>query len=309
MTGYRARVVSKNGKRPIVFSAAAGFVDQPVTIACGQCIGCRLDRSQQWATRCVNEASLFLRNCFITLTYRDECLPGGASLTVKHFQDFMKRFRKHHQGFEKVWNEEKEKFENPIRFFHCGEYGKPSKDNHFIARPHYHAAIFNFDFEDRIYWKKSPSGIPVFLSDTLSDLWPYGHSAVGDLNYESAAYIARYVVDKINGDEAPEHYGDRKPEYVTMSRRPGIGARWYAKYKKDVFPSDVFHLSGRAVKPPKYYVGKLELEDKRTFDQIKAERLKTMLLFKKDNTYERLRVRKIVKLASINLLKRNHEDL
>jgi hypothetical protein len=38
---------------------------------------------------------------------------------------------------------------------------------------------------------------------------------------------------------------DLKPEYTTMSRRPGIAGDWFDKYKDDVYPSDTIHLSGR----------------------------------------------------------------
>lgn len=291
MTGYRSRIVSKNGKRPITFSAASGYLDRPVTIACGQCIGCRLERSRQWAVRCIHEAQLWPSNCFITLTYDDEHLPADHSLQVKDFQLFMKRLRKSLAP-------------KKLRFFHCGEYGEPTENNNYIARPHYHAAIFNHDFADKTYWKKSPSGTDVFVSDYLADHWPQGWSAVGELNFESAAYIARYIVDKVNGDDADKHYNGRAPEYVTMSRRPGIASEWYKKYKGDVFPSDNIHVRGKEMRPPKFYMTMLEKEDSIQHENIKKQRIKRTLLFKKDNTLERLYVKEIVKKASISLLKR-----
>ena len=56
----------------ITFNLRDGFVDRPVTVSCGQCIGCRLERSRQWAIRCMHEASLHESNCFVTLTYSDD---------------------------------------------------------------------------------------------------------------------------------------------------------------------------------------------------------------------------------------------
>ena len=47
-------------------------------------------------------------NSFVTLTYDDDHLPEYNSLNYKHFQDFMKRLRKSHNG---------------VRFYMCGEYG------------------------------------------------------------------------------------------------------------------------------------------------------------------------------------------
>ena len=95
LKGYRARAVNpKTGKRSIVFDSSLGFMDMPVEFACGQCIGCRIERSRQWAIRCVHEAQLYEANCFITLTYAPEHLPKNGSLVLEHFQKFMKRLRK-----------------------------------------------------------------------------------------------------------------------------------------------------------------------------------------------------------------------
>lgn len=63
-------------------------------LPCGQCIGCRLERSRQWAMRIIHEASMYDNNCFITLTYSPENLPPDGGLRKKHFQLFMKRLRK-----------------------------------------------------------------------------------------------------------------------------------------------------------------------------------------------------------------------
>ena len=46
-------------------------------LSCGQCIGCRLESSRQWAIRCVLESKLYDSelNWFMTLTYDDAHLP------------------------------------------------------------------------------------------------------------------------------------------------------------------------------------------------------------------------------------------
>ena len=61
--------------------------------------------SRQWAVRCMHEASMHMFNLFVTLTYDDNHLPEYNSLNYKHFQDFMKRLRKAHNG---------------VRFYMCG---------------------------------------------------------------------------------------------------------------------------------------------------------------------------------------------
>ena len=141
LTGYLARDANASGKRSIVFDPKLALgVDVKRQVPCGRCIGCRLERSRQWAMRCVHEASLYKNNCFITLTFNDYYLPKDGSLHVEHFQKFMKRLRK--------------RFGSGVRYFQCGEYGE------LLRRPHYHACLFNFDFPDRVLWSiRNDAGI------------------------------------------------------------------------------------------------------------------------------------------------------
>lgn len=131
LTGYRSKSGRdpKSGKWPLTFDLSNAYIDMPVTVPCGQCIGCRLDKSRDWAVRCLHEASLYQDNCFITLTYDDAHLDPLGSLNKDDFVKFMKRLR-----FQ---------YGPKIRFFHCGEYGT------LLNRPHHHACIFNFDFYDK----------------------------------------------------------------------------------------------------------------------------------------------------------------
>lgn len=229
-------------------------------------------------------------NCFITLTYRDphECnseelangyhIPDDWSLNKKHFQKFMRRLRKH--------------FPQKIRFFHCGEYGDITK------RPHYHACLFNVRFDD-VQLFKSDQGIHTYSSPTLEKLWPYGFATIGELNYETAAYTARYCLKKINGHNAADHYMRcdeygvaywLQPEYVTMSLKPGIGATWYEKFKTDVFPADATPIPGKGVvqKVPRYYETILASEDPGTHELVKQIRKKFIEEHGHDFTPERL---------------------
>lgn len=83
-----------NGKREIVFSSAQAQSCLDLKLPCNTCVGCRLDRARQWAMRCMDEASLYQDNSFITLTFNDENLPKFRSLDLSLFQKFMKRLRK-----------------------------------------------------------------------------------------------------------------------------------------------------------------------------------------------------------------------
>jgi len=289
--------ISKDGVRSVVFGVHGGYRDKPVSVPCGQCIGCRLERSRQWAIRCAHEASLHERNCFITLTFDDEHIPSDRSLDVRTFQLFMKRLRK--------------RFGDGIRFFHCGEYGET------FGRPHYHACLFNFDFEDKVLFKES-RGNRLYISESLRELWPFGFSIIGDVTFQSAAYVARYIIKKITGAMAEERYSlvDKvtgelhqiKPEYTTMSRRPGIGALWYERFREDVYPSDFVVMNGKKMKPPKYYDRQYEVEYPSDFEVVKQRRTEKNRKRKGDNVPERLQVREKCTVAKLKRLRREIEE-
>lgn len=295
LEGWRGKEVNPvTGKRRIVFDRRQAWApDAPLALPCGQCIGCRLERSRQWAIRCVHESKLYDKNCFITLTYRDECLPSGGTLELRDFQLFMKRLRKAHGS--------------GIRFFHCGEYGE------LFQRPHYHACLFNFDVPDRDPWKEV-NGIRLYKSRLLDELWGLGFTSVGDVTFDSAAYVARYITKKITGERADEHYVNREtgelraPEYVTMSRRPGIGREWFNKYCSDVYPDDFIVLKSQQLRPPKYYDNIFELVDPEAMARIKASRKSKMKAAAANSTWERLAVREEIQLRKFDLLKRGYEN-
>lgn len=275
-----------------------------LTLPCGQCVGCRLERSRQWAVRCLHEASLYSHNCFISLTYSDEHLPADKSLNYADFQKFMKRFRKEFKGidFDSKGN-------HPIRFYMAGEYGEN------FGRPHFHACVFNFDFSDKKYWKTTKSGSKIFRSEALERLWPFGFSSIGEVTFESAAYVARYIMKKVTGKSSHTHYEhvceqtgeitNRKPEFNKMSLKPGIGQGWYDKFKDDVYPHDYVVIRGKKVKPPRFYDKKFKEEYPIEFDMIEFQRFQKSRENPEENFDERLAVREQVAQARLSLLKRH----
>jgi hypothetical protein len=267
-------------------------VDACIELPCGQCIGCRLERSRQWAVRCLHEASLHESNAFITLTYDDANCPDGGTLRYRDFQLFMKRLRK---------------VTGKVTFYCGGEYGEE------LARPHYHACIFGYDFPDKVYLKKSSDGSRLYTSKLLERLWPAGMSTTGDVTFASAAYIARYCVQKVTGDLAAAHYRvitvdgeiiDRTPEFNHMSLKPAVGKRWLEKYETDVYPRDYVVVNGVKVKPPKYYDTIFEKENPGVFSELVAQRELDASLQAFDNSYSRLAVKETVQLARSTMLKR-----
>ncbi len=257
LVGWKSKVRNENGKRSIMFNVREGLADMPVSIPCGRCTGCQLGKSRDWAVRCAHEAQMHEANVFITLTYDKQNVPREGeveTLRPRDFVLFMKKLRK-----EKG---------SGLRFLQCGEYGD-------LGRPHHHCLLFNCDFGDKYIWSRRHYG-PVYRSEALEKLWGMGFAEIGEVNFESAGYVARYTMKKIGSDF--DQFGRaRVPSYMTMSRRPGIGAGWYEKFKSDVFPRDqVVIRGGRVVRPPRFYDDRLEKEDPRLRDELQRDRVRSM---------------------------------
>jgi hypothetical protein len=251
-----------------------------------------------WAVRIVHEASLWPVNSFVTLTYAPDQLPQDGSLDKSHFQKFMKRLRKRFP-------------DKKIRYFHCGEYGEQ------LQRPHYHAILFNVCFDDAVLYKIN-NGQKLYTSPTLESIWGKGYAITGDVTFQSAAYVARYCLKKVNGEQGKYAY-DRadefgtythtvEPEYATMSRRPGIGKAWFEQFKDDVFPDDFVVLDGKKYKVPRYYDQLLGSEREEALEEIKKQRVKKAKQHRDNNAPERLLVREQVQLAKAKLLRRPIEE-
>lgn len=276
--------------------------------------------------RCVHQVQLEASSCFITLTLDDEHLVNpyftgahradgrkvfGGTLQKKQFQDFAKRLRKYFGGV-------------PISYYMCGEYGAR------YWRPHYHALLFGVRFTDLRAFKKSANGSVVSTSATLARLWPLGFSTVGEANFETAAYVARYVMKKISGPPAKEHYRkvcqdtgeifDLLPEYNNMSlkvpyidasgapARGGIAAGWFQRFQTDVYPSDQVILRGREMRPPKYYDRIYELNaTPRQWKKLKEAREAQAKKTRSNGTPKRLHVREEIKNQQVKLLIRELE--
>lgn len=293
--------VKANGKRQVIFTGAKDERDEnTVKLPCGKCIGCLRNRAREWAIRCVHEARLHDRNCFLTLTYSDENLPENGSIDVREFQKFIRSLRK----------EAKAK----LRYFHCGEYGSK------LLRPHYHALIFGYDFPDKRLHSTNGLGQRVYRSKTLERLWTKGFSTIGAVTNESAQYVARYTLKKVYGKESEAHYAGRKPEYVTMSRRPGIGSAWYKAFKSDIYPEGILVFNGVKQMPPRYYDSLYQAEDPDGMEEIKEDRKRRAAKVKAwDNVYGvyrkvsnndtgRLAVRERIVIQRMRNLKRFMEE-
>lgn len=173
-----------------------------ITIPCGNCLGCRLDKANEWATRITCESKMHSKNCFITLTYNNNNLPKNLELKKKDIQDFIKRLRYYYPDIN-------------IKYFGCGEYGPKG------GRPHYHLAIFNWIPDDLKIYKQNQHGDNIFTSKKLYEIWGKGFAPVEDLNYTTACYIARYVQKKAGLEKNKREYTGEIEETKKIDERTG----------------------------------------------------------------------------------------
>jgi len=265
-----------NGKQQYKFLGKAAHytrwsklnLDDVKILPCKQCIGCRLERSRQWAVRLMHEIPFHKGACFLTLTYDEKSLPFfwkddtpvRSTLMKTHLQEFWKKLRARNEYHGKA----------KIKYFACGEYGEEK------GRPHYHAALYGSvglcgRKPKRTETRPSRSGGRQFTHSDIAACWPHGDHTISELTFESAAYIARYILKKVTGDLAQDHYGDLQPEFQTSSN--GLGRSHVEAWLSDVYPSDHVVLPGRgAFTPPPYYDRILEKVDPSLFEAVKKAR-------------------------------------
>lgn len=160
-------------------------------VPCGKCYACRYNYTQQWIDRLEMETRTSSRPVyFVTLTYRDSCLPlspdGRPQLDPKEVQNFVKRLRKRLSP-------------DRLRYVYIGEYGGKT------FRPHYHFVLFG------------ASPLSSSLQKIFEEEWKRGHARVSQITPKRIAYVAAF---HINSCEAP--HGLTRP-FARYSNRPGIG--------------------------------------------------------------------------------------
>lgn len=256
-----------------------------IQIPCNKCLGCRLEHARMWSVRCMHEAKYHKDSCFITLTYDNEHLPKGGSLVKDDLLVFIKSIRNH--------------YGSGIRYFACGEYGSKK------SRPHYHILLFGLTFGDAVRYSKGRKN-PVYTSATLGKFWTKGLSVFGRVTHESSAYVARYTAKKSN---SLADYNGKEPEYITMSRRGGIGYRWIADNFKDVYAIDKIIIDTKIkCKPPRFYDKFLQKVDAGLYEEVKERRLLSLNLDSPELIDERLRVREKIQFRRFCRLTRELEQ-
>lgn len=185
------------------------YGDSLFLMPCGKCLGCQLDKARDWSIRCVLESQYHTESCFVTLTFDDAHYPVAASRTTLRdlFVGFIESLR--NDGVK-------------CRYFGCCERGSITK------RIHAHIIIFGFKPDDMEFYKVGSNGDYLYNSAYLSSKWQKGFVVVGDMSYQSAGYVARYTMKKLDDDSS----------FIFMSNRPGIGFQYCKDHAEKIIESD-----------------------------------------------------------------------
>lgn len=249
----------KRSPKSLIAKGINPLTDKKIVIPCGQCIGCRLEYSRQWADRCYLESKMHEHNYWLTLTYDEDHIKdllkasikrdtgeiiNAPMLRKKDLTGFIKRLREHWQRKYNITG---------LKFYGCGEYGT---QNH---RPHYHISIFGLDIPDIQLWF-TKDGFPTFRSAEIENIWGKGRLTINRNTWQTSAYTARYMLKKLKGREAKEQYEKAgvTPEFTICSRNPGIGKSYYDTHKEEIYAKDeIAYLKAKGGaqtrKPPKYF--------------------------------------------------------
>lgn len=257
----------------------SGLIRNRQIIPCGKCIGCRLEYSKDWATKGCLEAESYSENWFLTITYDQDHLPEAGTmidpktgeemgqnpfgtLKPKDWTLFLKRLR---QYYKRKYNHE------GIRMMACGEYGEQ------YSRPHYHAIMYNLPLHNMAFHTYNENHEALYRCLELEEIWGKGMIVAADVNWNTCAYVARYITKKVGLPTQEEYYKclGVAPEFFRMSRKPGIGRTYFETHKDEIYKKDCLTIQkyggGKMkVRPPKYYD---KLYDKINHDEF--ERLKT----------------------------------
>lgn len=239
-----------------------------IKVRCQKCIACCFSYSKAWAFRIMLESLDYDDNAFITLTYADEFCDGD--LHIDHVQKFIKRLRKKISPVK-------------VRVFYCGEYGSEG------LRPHYHLVLFGYNFSDRYEFKRDKRGNLLYRSSSLEKLWKYGFSSIGDLTFESAIYVGKYL-QKLQ----PVPPGRTVP-FVHMSNRPGIA---FSAILESMLDTDKIWYHGKYIGVPRFFLDKLKEICPDKVREVKEQRLLSML-FNYQSNEEVLKMRLLKKYGTL----------
>lgn len=208
-----------------------------MAVPCGQCMACRVQRTEEWAIRIMLESDYHEYNSFVTLTYDNDHILADQSLHKKELQDYVKRLRSYLP------------VDLRIKYYGCGEYGDE------FGRPHYHIIIFGLASKD----------------PAIKKAWSNGFVTSETLTFNRARYVAGYVQKKLTGKRASE-YGKKVAPFSLMSK--GLAKEWMQDNEKYIEQNLGLTIKGVKHAIPRYFKKNLDVAEElqeRAQELIKKE--------------------------------------
>lgn len=304
-------------------------------LPCGKCEECRKSYARDWSVRCYHESLFHNENSYLTLTFSnlandifnkeiEKSFKNGTNKLCKNCINGSNHYRypvyySLNKGLIKLWIKKMRdylyrKYKISIRYFGCGEYGSEEKTN----RSHFHLIVFGYGFNSNDNFRTfqsglSKTGFPIYISEELVSLWPYGNSYVEPLTMNACSYVAQYCLKKVkpfDSEDLFDYYYGKVPEYIFMSRgncqsnrckyiddivsdrelnslrnfnnkyckncnktRGGLGFQWICKYLYDVKNLGYILIDGKKYPIPKYYKNLINLTDKNLYDKLRSDNI------------------------------------
>lgn len=237
---------------------------------CGKCLACLAFRSEQENIRYMFESRNY-NGYFVTLTYRDECLPfwGVNKFDVRLFLNKCKSFSSY------------------FKYVVISEYGGR------FSRPHYHALLW---FDCDITFKD------------LEQFWKFGNVSISLIDDKQTKYVAKYHTTKVLSEDVfrsrfypnfvrclEEHdtyvlldnnekvdisqfnasYYPQCQPFILRSRGIGVGLLESPEFDKYISQGYYINDNGCKTSIPRYFRDKL--------DSVKRNHLLTKQLERSDN--------------------------
>lgn len=225
---------------PVKLGMRSNYASLPqrITIPCGHCLGCRLDKQQLWTERCRSEF-VRSRSAFVTFTYDEYHLPyneGALFPTLRRdvFSDYLDNIRHYVKRMPAM----PEGCIKDFHYFGVGEYGDS------FQRPHYHVLFFGLDFkifEDYFFksWKKGMvKSLPI---------------TAGGIRYVTD-YMCKFVCSENVMVAKYDNYNVERPFFI---RSRGLGSDYFFAHADEISKTGCVTSGSRSICVPSYYVNLL----------------------------------------------------
>ena len=145
---------------------------------------------------------------------------------------------------------------------------------------------------------RAMDGKVVYDSGDLSRIWGHGIVDIAPFSGAAAQYVANYVLKNYSVGGKPVDFGNVVKPFQVMSRRPGIGKNFLARFMHDIYPDGyVTRPGGGKRKAPRFYDLTLEKLNGRLYRKVKRKRKEIATQKSLDKSQPRMYIQEEVEVA------------